>query len=119
MHKSFVRFGEQGPEHGAWIGDYVLMPDHLHLLVVMDDAKITLATWGKSLKNTLSKTLREAGVCAPHWEKTFFDHVLRSNEYYSEKWEYVRNNPVRAGLAKNPEDWPYAGRLFDLEFRED
>ena len=119
VHKSFVEFGEAGPNHGAWIGDYVLMPDHLHLFVSADDTRLTLAMWGKSLKNSLSKTLRRSGFDAPHWEKTFFDHVLRSGESYSAKWEYVRNNPVRARLVKDPEDWPDAGRIFDLEFRRD
>ena len=113
------KFGTNGPEYGTWIGDYVLIPDHLHLFVSTDDSRLTLANWGKSLKNTLSKTFREAGFDAPHWEKTFFDHVLRSSESYSAKWEYVRNNPVRAGLVRHPEDWPYCGRIFDLEFRSD
>jgi hypothetical protein len=44
-------------------------------------------------------------------------HVLRSEESYPEKWEYVRDNPVRAALAKKWSDWPFAGEIFDLEFR--
>jgi putative transposase len=119
VHDSFIKFGQEGPEHGVWIGDYVLMPDHLHLFVRTDDSQITLASWGKSLKNCLSKMLRRSGAIAPHWEKTFFDHVLRSTESYSAKWDYVRNNPVRAGLVRRPEDWPYTGRIFDLEFTSD
>ena len=31
--------------------------------------------------------------------KGFFDHLIRHSESYSEKWEYVRQNPVRAGLV--------------------
>jgi putative transposase len=53
------------------------------------------------IKNTLSKTLRINGIAAPHWQKDFFDHVLRSEEPYQEKWHYVRENPVRAGLVKS------------------
>jgi putative transposase len=119
IHDSFVTFGQRGSNHGAWIGDYVLMPDHVHLFVATDDERITLAKWGKSLKNSLSKTFRQIGIDSPHWEKTFFDHVLRSGESYTSKWEYVRNNPVRAGLVKNPEDWPFMGQIFPLEFRND
>ena len=58
--------------------------------------KITLAKWVKSLKNTISKTLRAERIALPHWQKAFFDHVLRSSESYSEKWEYVYENPARA-----------------------
>jgi putative transposase len=68
----------------------------------------------KSLKNTISKTLRGKGVRSPHWQKGFFDHVLRSPESYAQKWTYVQQNPVRAGLASQPDDWPFQGENFPL-----
>jgi len=73
----------------------------------------------KSLKNALSKVLRDKDVPSPHWQKGFFDHILRSGDSYSEKWEYVRDNPVRAGLVTAWSDWPFSGEIFDLEFRRD
>lgn len=82
IHKTFVEFALQGPTHGAWVGNYNLMPDHLHAFVATDDQKIMLSAWMKSLKNSISKILRTEGVVAPHWQKTFFDHVLQSNESY-------------------------------------
>ncbi len=36
-------------------------------------------------------------------------------ESYSQKWDYVRENPVRAGLVKRAEDWPYAGALLQID----
>ncbi len=119
IQHALVEFGESGPAHGAWLGRYVLMPDHLHAFVALDEEKITLATWMKSLKNSLSKSLRACGISAPHWQKTFFDHVLRGSESYSEKWEYVCENPVRAGLVKVSEDWPFQGEIFSLEYQSD
>ena len=71
IHENFVRFANEGPAHGAWIGAYVLMPDHLHAFVAYDDEKISLVGWMKSLKNALSKTSRSNGIPAPHWQKTF------------------------------------------------
>ena len=41
----------------------------------------------------------------PVWEEESFDHVLRSDESLKEKCEYIRQNPVRRGLVKNPEDY--------------
>jgi len=117
IHETFLRFGQEGPSRGAWIGAYVIMPDHLHLFVATDDEQIAISAWMKSLKNTISKMLRENGVAPPHWQKTFFDHLLRSSESYSEKWSYVRENPVRAGLVQKAEDWPYVGEIFALEYR--
>jgi REP-associated tyrosine transposase len=116
VHQAFVHFADEGMHYGAWLGAYVLMPDHLHAFVGLDDQKIDLPAWMKSLKNTLSKALRFDGIAAPHWQRGFFDHVLRSEESYGEKWQYVRENPVRAGLVKNWQDWPFWGEIFDLEY---
>jgi putative transposase len=117
VHETLLRFGQEGSRYVAWIGAYVIMPDHVHLFVATDDEKITLSAWMKSLKNTISKVLRSTGVAPPHWQKTFFDHLLRSGESYSQKWAYVRENPVRARLVGRPEDWPYMGQIFALEYR--
>jgi REP element-mobilizing transposase RayT len=65
IHQAFVQFAVQGMDRGAWLGAYVLMPDHLHLFVGFNDPKIQLSQWMKSLKNTLSKTLRLDGIGGP------------------------------------------------------
>jgi REP element-mobilizing transposase RayT len=119
IHSRLVNFGSTGIDRGARLGDYILMPDHLHAFVVIDPVRITLSVWVKSFKNALSKTLRDQNVAAPHWQKGFFDHVLRGQDSYSAKWHYVRNNPVRAGLVEEADDWPFAGRIDNLEFRRD
>jgi hypothetical protein len=36
-----------------------------------------------------------------------FDRLPRSDESLAEKWEYVTQNPVRAGLVSDPDEWPY------------
>ncbi|HPY29583.1 MAG TPA: hypothetical protein PLT00_02630 [Verrucomicrobiota bacterium] len=46
------------------------------------------------------------------WQEGFHDHKFRSPESEARKWEYVCLNPVRAGLVKRPEEWPYAGEIF-------
>ena len=94
------------------------MPDHLHLFVAIDGERVSPSDWMKSLKGTLSSGLRAGGEAPPYWQKGFFDHVLRSGDSYSQKWHYVRENPVRAGLAKDWEEWPYLGEILDLEFRD-
>lgn len=92
------------------------MPDHAHLFVVFQPGGLTLARWVQALKNYLGKTLLRLGNDKPHWQEGFFDHVLRSDESYAQKWEYVRQNPVRAGLVASPEDWPYQGEIVDIRF---
>jgi len=48
------------------------------------------------------------------WQREFFDHVLRSNESYIEKWNYIFDNPVRAGLTASATEWKYAGEIETL-----
>ena len=93
-------------EFGAALGRYVIMPDHIHLFVC-GDVEFELSKWVAGLKRTLSKALCVHGQ---FWQPTFFDHVLRSDESYSEKWDYVCENPVRADLVKESNDWPYQGQ---------
>ena len=116
-HQTFLEFADAGENHAAYVGAYVIMPNHIHLFVALEPDR-KLSVWMKSLKNSLSKTLRSLEVPSPHWQKGFFDHVLRSAESYSQKWEYVRDNPVRAGLVRNWEEWPYCGEIWPIEYRE-
>jgi putative transposase len=92
------------------------MPDHIHLFVVLPSQGVTLAQWIQALKSVLGKTLLELAIAKPHWQEGFFDHVLRNSESYAQKWDYVRMNPVRAGLSKTPEEWPYHGEIVRLPF---
>ncbi len=52
----------------------------------------------------------------PIWQRDFWDTQLRRNENYEEKWDYVLENPVRAGLVSKSEDWLYHGELNILEW---
>ena len=117
IHRAFLDFTEGGEAHSTYVGAYVIMPDHVHLFVALEE-EVTLSGWMKSLKNSLSKSLRSMGHSRPHWQKGFFDHVLRSGESYAQKWEYVRDNPVRAGLVKTWEEWPFCGEIWPIEYRK-
>jgi REP element-mobilizing transposase RayT len=113
VHNCWLEFARRSPQHGAWVGRYVIMPDHVHLFVWLDQAG-NLAKWVQSLRSVLGKELLRLGHAKPHWQEGFFDHLLRSNESYAEKWEYVRQNPVRKGLCVRPENWPYQGEIEAL-----
>jgi REP element-mobilizing transposase RayT len=52
---------------------------------------------------------------SPFWQPGFFDHVLRNDESYTQKWKYVRENPVRAGLVSRADDWPYQGEFVVID----
>ena len=78
----------------------MIMPDHLHaLLAIAPDRQLgrTVTAW----KSYQAKSL---GI---EWQAGFFDHRLRSSESIDEKANYIRMNPVRAGLVRDPEHWPH------------
>ena len=114
VHDAFITFARGAEERGVFVGRYVLMPDHVHLFVARSEDGVLLSAWIKSLKNSLSKALRRQSIPSPHWQKDFFDHVLRSSESYDEKWQYIVHNPVRAKLVARVEDWPYQGEICPL-----
>ena len=111
VHKRLIAFARIGETRGVGLGRYVLMPDHVHLFV-RGSIDFVLSQWVRLLKRDLSKALAAA---PPHWQDGFFDHLIRNSESYSQKWEYVCENPVRAGLVSTSDAWPYQGEVIRLE----
>ena len=116
VHETFCSFCVRAQEHAVAVGRYVLMPDHVHLFVLFPPNGLTLKRWVQTLRTVIGKELLILGVDKPHWQEGFFDHLLRSSESYAKKWDYVRMNPVRAGLSRTPEAWPYQGEIMRLPF---
>ena len=110
--------------HGWLVGSYVVMPDHVHFFARPSDPGTSkplskfIGTWKQWTSKRFRREVDPGFGALPEeavlWQPGFFDHVLRSSESYSEKWDYVRNNPVRAGLVGDADDWPYSGVIHDL-----
>lgn len=84
-----------------------VMPDHVHLLLSpMQDREQPLAKFVQAWKSCV--TLRAAST-VPIWQREFFDRLLRSDEKMDEKWRYIRENPVRAGLCAAAEEYQFSG----------
>jgi putative transposase len=110
-----VKFAERAQnDFGVAVGWYIILPDHLHFFVALPD-DVKLGDWVGTLKRVLARSI-ETSSADSIWQRGFFDHVLRSSESYSEKWNYVRENPVRAGLVKSADDWPFCGEIVPIYF---
>ena len=114
IHAALIHFARRAEERGVWVGRYVIMPDHLHLFAGFGPSSPALSEWMKAVKRSLANVLKAGDEPGPWWQERFFDHVLRSAESYREKWEYVQQNPVRAGLAREAGEWPYQGEIHAL-----
>jgi REP element-mobilizing transposase RayT len=81
----------------------VVMPDHLHLLVVLGN-RLTL---GKAVARLKSKTANLLGSSGLKWERDFHDHHIRPDEERLALFLYLYLNPYRADLCKRSEPWPW------------
>ena len=116
FHLHFVQYMKCKSGIGIACGEYVVMPDHIHCFLRIDPHRFQLGKTIGFIKQSLSKPLRDEGLAQPHWQPGFFDHLMRSADSYSEKWNYVRNNPVRAGLVEHADDWKYQGVIVPIRY---
>jgi putative transposase len=101
--------------HGWAIGRYVIMPDHVHFFCSAELEAKPLSRFMQFWKQWTSKRLGLELNFEEHvWQAEFFDHVLRSEESDSQKWDYVRENPTRAALVTAADDWPWQGEIESL-----
>ena len=88
----------------------VVMPEHVHLMLTpLSDQNgwpYPLASILKLIKGTSAREINKVlGHRGPVWQEESFDHVLRSDESFEEKLEYIRQNPVQRGLVGRAEDY--------------
>jgi putative transposase len=115
VHTAFVLFANSAEESfNVAVGRYVIMPDDVHLFV-RGDYNFRLGAWIGALKQALAKAAMLSRAKGQVWQEGFFDHLLRTDESYSQRWNYVRENPVRAGLVKSAADWPYQGEIVYID----
>jgi len=100
---------------GWLVARYVVMPDHVHLFAAPGEMDVDLDTWMRYWKRLFSSL---HGRREHRWQAGHWDRRLRTGESYDEKWQYVRNNPVRHGLVAKPDDWPFQGELHVLHWCE-
>ena len=94
------------------VGGVVVMPDHVHLFCCpLDRYDHDLSRFVGAWRSAVSRHLNARDGEGSVWQKSFFDHILRSDESYGNKWEYVRQNPERAGLS----DFPRWFEIDELE----
>ena len=93
---------------------FVVMPDHLHFIVVPGDR--SLSDIVSSIKGyTAKKVNGELDRKGPVWKDGFYDYVLDTREKLVSRIQYIENNPVEAEIAENPEDYSYSG----INYREE
>ena len=112
IHRALIGYGRIALDHNIALRRYVIMPDHIHLFV-QGDPRFDLGRWIGGRKRFVAAAV--TGGRSGLWQRGFFDHLIRNSQSYSQKWEYVRDNPVRAGLVSRREDWPFQGEIVEID----
>lgn len=101
--------------HSFAVPAYCLMPDHLHLVLHGLSLKANLLQFVENFKHRSSRRYWQRHK-ARLWQISFYDHILRDEDAPSEVASYIWMNPVRAGLVREPVEYPFSGP-FSSEFR--
>jgi putative transposase len=101
----------------SWlVGRFIVMPDHVYLFCAPGEPPArALKQWVRYWKTLASRRWPRRNE-QPVWQLDFWDTQIRSVAHYDEKWEYVRQNPVRAGLVADSDEWPHQGELNELRW---
>jgi putative transposase len=90
---------------------YCVMPEHVHFLAESRSDASNLIRFVKAFKQATGYACR-ARIRRPLWEKSFYDHILRSGDSVEGVAWYIWMNPVRKGLCREPREYPFSGSFI-------
>ena len=106
----------RGPDDFALFG-YVVMPDHVHLLLWPKSVSLV-----RVLRDLKSKTgfalAKSRNAHGPIWQRSYFDFICRRAHDFGEKLEYIHNNAVAAGLVPQAQDWRWSSYRYYAKLGE-
>jgi len=87
--------------------EWCIMPNHVHVLLETLPG-FTLSSivhsWKSFTANEINKIRSESGAV---WAREFYDRFIRNDKHFEAVTKYIRENPVKAGLVKNAEEWRF------------
>ncbi len=78
------------------IDKYVIMPNHIHIIVVLHDESgrsQTVPTISRIIKQFKGSITKKAGFSV--WQKSYYDHIIRNESEYLKICEYIEFNPLK------------------------
>jgi len=92
-------------QHSFLLFGYVLMPEHVHLLLTEPKLQ-RLGDTLRVLKGQTSRLLK--GSRPQFWQTRYYDFNVFTQDRFVDKLRYIHRNPVARGLVKTPEDYPWS-----------
>ena len=101
-------FDQVRERRGFLLSGYVFMPDHWHGLLYPAPADALPRLMG-AIKIASNRTFnRSRRTRGEFWHLRYFDRAIRTVKEYRDALQYIHTNPVKKGLVKKPEDWPWS-----------
>jgi putative transposase len=94
---------------------YCVMPEHIHLLLAPGNNKVSISRIIQGFKSMTTRLYNLNGRHEKLWQRYFYDHIVRREEDLNHVALYILENPVRKGLARRWEEWPYCGIVDPIE----
>ena len=97
------------------LGAWVIMPNHLHLLVDVWDTPLSelVKSWKSFVAREANRLLGRRGE---FWEREYLDTVIKDEEHRRTAMRYIENNPTRAKLVLDPKGWLWSSARFRDEY---
>ncbi len=93
--------------YGLYVTGYVVMPEHVHLLISEPD-RGNLSVAIQMLKQNVARKLKKPAAGGAFWQARYYDFNVWSERKRIEKLRYMHRNPVKRGLVGSPEDWAWS-----------
>ena len=110
--------GEHCRAAGVAVWGYCLMPNHVHLILAPSDEDGLRRALGEAHRRYTRRVNFREGWRGHLWQERFHSFPL-DEPHLAAAVRYVERNPVRAGLAKRPEDWVWSSARAHLDGRDD
>ena len=103
---------------GVAVWGYCLMPNHVHLIMVPQEADGLRAALGETHRRYTRRVNDRQGWRGHLWQERFHSFPMDEPNLLAAA-RYVELNPVRARLASRPEDWPWSSAKAHLAGHDD
>jgi len=115
------KLSTQLAKHNAKLIGFVIMPNHVHALLWFGEKghlSLFMHDWKRESSHKIkeylmnSEYVKKFDLRKPVWQRRYYDFNVVSDRKTNEKLEYVHNNPVEAGLVKNPCEYKFSSALW-------
>ena len=104
VEETLLHFDGQRYRLLAW----VIMPNHVHVLIetFSNNSLVEVVhSWKSFTAKKANAILKRGGA---FWQPEYFDRAIRDEQHWAKAIQYIHNNPVKAGLVRRAEEWPYS-----------